>query len=424
MLKAKRRDNVEKRRQAHVIRNMDLLTTDTEFIKVFRLTEELIKQLEEDISPFLAKTKRQGFKMPGTIGCVDGTLVSMVRPKQHEERYYCRKGYRARNAVITPVSLLDHIHMMVPCSNPGPKSKEEYYNNLHAAARNTAERTIGILKGRFRCLLVHRVLNYDPEMVGKIIKTCCVLHNICNQARDPSVELPTHLQRQEASVIRLLQQGSQNYIWIVDVFFWTMSIWSSSGVAAGSNSSLPVTASSSEDEDEDVAPPVPKPSGSTGRRNHPNSDELRLEKIPRRRWRGRGERVKRVITDPADRWGKRDQCVQFAEEKGLIPKLKLCSYHRSAMTVTKESGQITDYWRAYLSLPQHGHILKRVNSRVNHSDPTNIYLVLKKVGIFLLILHNVTFMRSQKIIRKIRSPAGRGSVDYSNRLGGTLTRMG
>ncbi|KAH9632626.1 hypothetical protein HF086_004744 [Spodoptera exigua] len=145
--------------------------------------------------------------MPGTIGCVDGTLVSMVRHKQHEERYYCRKGYRARNAVITPVSLLDHIHMMVPCSNPGPKSKEEYYNNLHAAARNTAERTIGILKGRFS--------------------------------------------------------------------FWTMSIWSSSGVAAGSNGSLPVTASSSEDEDEDVAPPVPKPSGSTGRRNHPNSDELR-----------------------------------------------------------------------------------------------------------------------------------------------------
>lgn len=57
---AKRRDNVEKRRQAHVIRNMDLLTTDVDYIKVFRLTEELIKQLEEDISPFLAKTKRQG----------------------------------------------------------------------------------------------------------------------------------------------------------------------------------------------------------------------------------------------------------------------------------------------------------------------------------------------------------------------------
>ena len=43
---AKRRDNIEKRRQAHLIRNMDLLTTDIYYIKVFRLTEELIKQLE------------------------------------------------------------------------------------------------------------------------------------------------------------------------------------------------------------------------------------------------------------------------------------------------------------------------------------------------------------------------------------------
>ncbi|KAF9417906.1 hypothetical protein HW555_005051 [Spodoptera exigua] len=34
------------------------------------------------------------------------------------------------------------------------------------------------------------------------------------------------------------------------------------------------------------------------------------------------------------------QCVQFAEENGLIPTLKLCSYHKSAMTLTKESGQV------------------------------------------------------------------------------------
>lgn len=40
------------------------------------------------------------FKIPGTIGCIDGTLISMVRPKEHEERFYCRKGYHARNAVI------------------------------------------------------------------------------------------------------------------------------------------------------------------------------------------------------------------------------------------------------------------------------------------------------------------------------------
>lgn len=100
---------------------------------------------------------------------------------------------------------------MVPCSNPEPGSSEEYYNDLYATARNTAKRTIGILKGRFRCLLVHRVLHYDAEMVGKIIKACCVLHNICNQAGVPPVQLSAHLQRHEARVIQLVQ-ASQNSI--------------------------------------------------------------------------------------------------------------------------------------------------------------------------------------------------------------------
>nr|XP_049692948.1 putative nuclease HARBI1 [Helicoverpa armigera]XP_049693305.1 putative nuclease HARBI1 [Helicoverpa armigera]XP_049694269.1 putative nuclease HARBI1 [Helicoverpa armigera]XP_049694270.1 putative nuclease HARBI1 [Helicoverpa armigera] len=331
---AKHRDDLKKRRQASAIRNMDLLTTDRNYIKVYRLTEELIAQLEQEISPFLTKAKRRGgisnrtkilytleflasgsyqkvicentktyisqasasrairhvidainhpdmvnkyirfpqntnerqalkekfyekFKMPGTIGCIDGTLVSMVRPKEHEERYYCRKGYHARNAVIINDPDLNIMHvdvtfggathdsfvfnnsvikthleqlnstgetvyllgdsgfalrpyMMVPCSNPEPGSREELYNNLHATARNTAERTIGILKGRFRCLLVHRVLHYDPEMVGKIIKACCVLHNICNRAGVPPVELPAHLHRQEVTLTRTIQRGNQN----------------------------------------------------------------------------------------------------------------------------------------------------------------------------------------------------------------------
>ncbi|XP_035430166.2 putative nuclease HARBI1 [Spodoptera frugiperda] len=333
---AKRRDNLEKRRQAYTIRNMGLLATDINYIKIFRLSEELIAQLEEDISPFLTPAKRRGgisnrnkilctlaffasgsyqkilgenvrtyisqasasrairtvvdainqpdiikkyirfpvnasereilkqkfyekFKIPGTIGCIDGTLISMVRPKEHEERFYCRKGYHARNAVIINDPDLNIMHvdvtfggathdsfifnnsyikthleqlnntgetvyllgdsgfplrpyMMIPCSNPEPGSREELYNNLHASARNTAERTIGILKGRFRCLLVHRVLHYDPEMVGKIIKACCVLHNICNRAGVPPVELPSYLQRQEDTFLQILQQGSQNSI--------------------------------------------------------------------------------------------------------------------------------------------------------------------------------------------------------------------
>lgn len=44
------------------------------------------------------------FKILGVIGCIDGTLVSMVRPKEHEDRYYCRKGYHARNVLIVSIN--------------------------------------------------------------------------------------------------------------------------------------------------------------------------------------------------------------------------------------------------------------------------------------------------------------------------------
>ncbi|KAF9808913.1 hypothetical protein SFRURICE_000959 [Spodoptera frugiperda] len=329
-----RRDNLEKRRQAYTIRNMGLLATDINYIKIFRLSEELIAQLEEDISPFLTPAKRRGgisnrnkvllilctlaffasgsyqkilgnvrtyisqasasrairtvvdainqpdiikkyirfpvnasereilkqkfyekFKIPGTIGCIDGTLISMVRPKEHEERFYCRKGYHARNAVIINDPDLNIMHvdvtfggathdsfifnnsyikthleqlnntgetvyllgdsgfplrpyMMIPCSNPEPGSREELYIPCMQVLEILQNEPLAYLKAA----LVHRVLHYDPEMVGKIIKACCVLHNICNRAGVPPVELPSYLQRQEDTFLQILQQGSQNSI--------------------------------------------------------------------------------------------------------------------------------------------------------------------------------------------------------------------
>lgn len=99
---------------------------------------------------------------------------------------------------------------MTECSNPESGSPEEYYNSLHCKARNSIERTIRILKTRFRCLLVHRVLHYDPEMVSKIVIACCVLHNLCNCAGVPFSKLPNRLQQQESQTQRLLQQGLHN----------------------------------------------------------------------------------------------------------------------------------------------------------------------------------------------------------------------
>lgn len=101
-------------------------------------------------------------------------------------------------------------YLMTPFINPGAETPENHYNNYHCHARNSVERTIGILKGRFRCLLVHRVLHYDPIMVGKIIKACCVLHNMCNRAGIPAPILTPREVDQEAQLQRTLSAQHQS----------------------------------------------------------------------------------------------------------------------------------------------------------------------------------------------------------------------
>lgn len=73
---------------------------------------------------------------------------------------------------------------MTPVNNQLLTREEENYNSAHRSCRNVIERTIGILKGRFRCLLKHRVLHSSPPIASKIIYSCAVLHNICNERRE------------------------------------------------------------------------------------------------------------------------------------------------------------------------------------------------------------------------------------------------
>lgn len=38
--------------------------------------------------------------MPGVLGCIDCTHVAIIRPQEHEERYYCRKQYHSLNVQL------------------------------------------------------------------------------------------------------------------------------------------------------------------------------------------------------------------------------------------------------------------------------------------------------------------------------------
>nr|CAH7746356.1 unnamed protein product [Callosobruchus chinensis] len=168
---------------------------------------------------------RYGF--PGTIGSIDCTHVSIIAPPRP---YYNRKGYHSINVQLIvdaegkilnvnaryPGSVHDsavwqmsqinmhlrrkhlqgnlYYHLIgdegyplspwlltqYPGNVPGNTPHGRY--NIHLRrARNSVERVNGVLKGRFRCLLKHRTLNYDPIKCGRIINTCVVLHNIALQ---------------------------------------------------------------------------------------------------------------------------------------------------------------------------------------------------------------------------------------------------
>lgn len=51
------------------------------------------------------------------------------------------------------------------------------YNVHHRKLRSLVERSIGLLKARFRCLLGESKLRYDTLMSGYIIYSCTVIHN-------------------------------------------------------------------------------------------------------------------------------------------------------------------------------------------------------------------------------------------------------
>lgn len=86
-------------------------------------------------------------------------------------------GYALRSYLQTPIINPE----------PEPNTPEYRYNTKQMCTRSIIERCNGVLKMRFRCLLKHRVLHYEPTMACKIINACIILHNMCiaNNVPDP-----------------------------------------------------------------------------------------------------------------------------------------------------------------------------------------------------------------------------------------------
>ncbi|KAF9413692.1 hypothetical protein HW555_008138 [Spodoptera exigua] len=166
---------------------------ENEFKANYRVSKDLYEEIYQNIKAFIPTPKRRSdiqpkykilvalsFYATGSyqriVGGTYGTLMS-----QQSVSRAIRDVTAALNhqVVLSDSGYAQRGYMMTPIVDAPVGSPEEYYTKLHCSARNTVERTIGVLKNRWRCLLGHRVLHYHPDVAAKIINACCVFHNIC-----------------------------------------------------------------------------------------------------------------------------------------------------------------------------------------------------------------------------------------------------
>lgn len=172
--------------------------------------------------------EKTGF--PGVIGCVDGTHVKIIKPKSDVQHlYYNRKGWHSLNVMMVcdhkmviryvdanhPGSSHDSFiwntsplngilesnfmngerntwilgdagyplkpYLITPYRTSGSSqnnASKTKFNEVHSKTRWVVERSFGLLKNVFRCILAARQLHYKPEKATKIINVCCALHNL------------------------------------------------------------------------------------------------------------------------------------------------------------------------------------------------------------------------------------------------------
>ena len=170
------------------------------------------------------------------IGIIDGTLIPIDTGhiSENEHAYVCRKGYHAINIQIvcdTKMNIMDIVskypgsaHDSFIFSNsalfteleenergtlladdgyplqkfcltpirqvevdnllePNSLLKQNIYNRVHQSTRTIVERSIGVLKNRFRCL--KEPLHFSPRKCCRIAVACACLHNFALERRVP-----------------------------------------------------------------------------------------------------------------------------------------------------------------------------------------------------------------------------------------------
>lgn len=81
---------------------------------------------------------------------------------------------------------------------------ESHFNDVHSKARCIVERTIGILKARWKILIHDKRSRYIPQKVALFSNVCAALHNICIEFKVPNYtnvqQLPVEINIPEIDV--------------------------------------------------------------------------------------------------------------------------------------------------------------------------------------------------------------------------------
>ena len=193
------------------------------------------KEMQQKAAEFEAK-----YGMPQAFRCIDGTHIPVKRPNLNSQDYYCYKMFFSLN--VQAICDFRGLFMDVDCRWPGsvhdakvfanskaneklksgqlpltyqqllpgrtkvgnyligdpaypltPYSMKEYdscatnaqvvFNNLLRSARNPIECAFGRLKARWSVLT--KSMDLKLELVPHVIYACFVLHNFCEQTRNP-----------------------------------------------------------------------------------------------------------------------------------------------------------------------------------------------------------------------------------------------
>ena len=81
-------------------------------------------------------------------------------------------------------------YIMVPFKDNGHLTETQmHYNKVHSSARMIVERSLALLKGRFRSILNHLPMT-RTDLIPRYTVACCILHNICLLQNDMLNDIP------------------------------------------------------------------------------------------------------------------------------------------------------------------------------------------------------------------------------------------